>query len=190
MPSKPAPKDRWLSYTEADRLLAACTSYHVRLFVLIALHTAARRNAILELQWSQIDFDRRLIAFNPPGRRQTSKRRITLPINDELLPALTEAREIAQTRFVIEYNRQRVRSIKKAFARSAVRAKLPGVSPHTLRHTAATWLAAAGVDMRQIQLFLGHESLATSTAIYAHHHPDHLRAAAAVLSTHRPMANL
>jgi integrase len=178
MPPKPAPRDRWLTREEADKLLAGCVAHHIRLFVMIALHTAARRNAILELQWSQVDPAARLIHFNPPGRRQTSKRRVVVPINDTLLPALIEAQEAAQTRFVIEHGRQRVGSIKKAFARSVKRAGLDDVSPHVLRHTAATWMALAGIDMRKISLYLGHGSVKTTEEVYAHFHPDYLRDAA------------
>jgi integrase len=178
LPPKPAPRDRWLTREEAERLLGACKTHHVRLFVLIALHTAARRNAILELDWPQVDFDRRLIHFNPPGRRQTSKRRVVVPINDTLLPALIEAREIAETEHVIEHSRHRVGSIKKAFARAAARAGMPEVTPHVLRHTAATWMAMAGVLMRKIALYLGHESERTTEQTYSHHHPEFLRDAA------------
>jgi integrase len=39
---------------------------------------------------------------------------------------------------MIEHGRQRVGSIKKAFARAAARAAMPEVTPHVLRHTAAT----------------------------------------------------
>lgn len=178
LPPKPAPRDRWLTREEAERLLAACRAPHVHLFVLVALHTAARRNAILELRWEMVDLDQRLIHFNPPGRRQTSKRRVVVPINDTLAAALAIALEAAETPWVIEHGRQRVGSIKKAFARTAARAGMPEVTPHVLRHTAATWMAMAGVSMRKIALYLGHESERTTEQTYAHHHPEFLRDAA------------
>jgi integrase len=185
LPPRPAPRDRWLTRNEADALLAGCVSHHVRLFVLIALHTAARRNAILELEWSQVDLAARLVHFNPPGRRQTTKRRVVVPINDTLLAALHEARAAAQSSYVIEHPRRtkdgikyRVGSIKKAFARSVERAGLVGVSPHVLRHTAATYMALAGVEMRKISLYLGHDSVKTTETVYAHAHPEYLRDAA------------
>lgn len=52
--------------------------------------------------------------------------------------------------------------------------RLKKVTPHTFRHTAATWMAQAGDSLAKIGGFIGHKDPRT-TAKYAHHHPDHLR---------------
>jgi site-specific recombinase XerD len=60
------------------------------------------------------------------------------------------------------------RSIEKMIKRYALVAGLPvTVTPHVIRHSFATYLLSRGVDMRTIQEFLGHKSIA-STQIYAH----------------------
>ena len=71
----------------------------------------------------------------------------------------------------VEWAGQPVRSVKTAF-NSAVRlAGLPGdVTPHTLRHTAATWLMQAGVDKWEADGFLG-MSVEMLDRVYGHHHP-------------------
>jgi integrase len=58
---------------------------------------------------------------------------------------------------------------------------LKGVTPHTLRHTAGTMMAQAGIDLFMIAKVLGH-SVAKTTELYAHHRPDYLRPAMDVLS--------
>jgi integrase/recombinase XerD len=71
--------------------------------------------------------------------------------------------------------------VQKACQRAVDRAGLPpGVSAHTLRHTFATELLEAGVDLLTIQKILGHADIKT-TLIYTHVRRDRLHAAAQAL---------
>lgn len=182
LPSKPPPRERYLTRDEADMLLASTVMPHVRLFIQIGLRTGARAAAILDLQWRQVDLVRRQIDFNPPGRVQTVKRRPVVPINETLLAALQDARKGALSEYVVEWSGQRVRSIKKGFARAAERAGLEGVSPHVLRHTAAVWMAEASVPMSVISQYLGHTDSRTTERVYARYSPDFLRGASNALA--------
>ncbi len=161
----------------------------MRLFVLIALMTAGRKGAILSLTWERIDLERRLVHFAEPGRRPTSKQRPSVPINDALMAALAEAREAATCDNVIEFAGQAVNSIKRSFRGACRRAGLDGVTPHTLRHTAATWMAQDGVDMWKIAGVLGHADVSTTSRVYLKHSPDHLRRAVGALDVFGPLAH-
>lgn len=181
LPPRPPPRARWLTREEAEQLIAGCKSHHVRLFVLLALHTAARAGAILALTWDRVDLVGRRINFAEPGRATTRKGRSLVPINDTLLAALQEAQQHAVTEWVIEYAGGQVGSVKHAFHRAAEAAGLKDVTPHTLRHTAATWMAQKGVSLWDIAGFLGHSSLAMIEQTYGHHSPDYLADAARAL---------
>lgn len=180
VPSSPDPRRRWLTRDEAARLLGGAVLPHVRLFLMLALHTAGRRGAILALRWDNVDLEARLIDL---GAGTGNKGRAVVPINDELLPALIEARRAAtKSGFVIEHGGEGVESVATGTRAAARRADLPGVTPHVLRHTAATWMAQLGVPMREIAKFLGHKSESVTESVYAKHSPEWLRDAAAALT--------
>jgi integrase len=178
-PRQAPPRDRWLSRTEAERLLASASAPHVRTFLATCLYTAARAGAVLDLTWDRIDFNAGLIDL---GKVPGGKGRAIVPIAADLLPLLTEARKAATCSFVIEHGGKPVASVKTGTRAAARRAGLPGVTPHVLRHTAATWMAMRGVPMIEIAKVLGHSNSATTERVYAKHNPDYLRRAIAALS--------
>ena len=180
-PPKPAPKERYLTRKEFDRLLGGCASHHVKLFVLLALSTAGRQSAILDLTWDRVDFERGLVSLAIPDDHGRRKGRATVPMTEALRAALKEAHKGALTPQVIEYAGEPVRSIKHAFNRACERAGLEGVTPHTLRHTAAVWLAESGVPMPEIARYLGHSDSRITEQVYAKFSPDYLRKAASAL---------
>jgi integrase len=180
LPPRPAPRERWLEREEADRLIAACRSPHVRLFVLLALHTAARKAAILDLTWDRVDLDRSLIDLRAPGRTQTRKRRVPVPINATLAAALRVAHAARVSEWVVEYGGGKVADVKHGFARAAAAAGLEQTTPHTLRHTAATWMVQSGVPLWDVAGMLGN-TVAMVEEVYGHHSSSHLRRAADAL---------
>jgi integrase len=181
MPPKPPPRERWLTRDEIDRLVSGGASYHIRLFVILAYHTAARSGAILDLTWDRVDFDRRIIVYDRPGRRKTNKRRATVPLNTPALAALQEAYIVRTTDYVIEYNGRKVASIKKAFGRACKRAGIVDCSPHVLRHSAASHMVMASVPLKEVADMLG-DTMATVEKVYAKWSPDYLRRAADALA--------
>jgi len=178
VPSASPPRQRWLTRPEAALLLAACQSEHVKVFVALALYTGARSGAILDLQWSQVDFEGQRIDL---GSGTGNKSRAVVPIAAPLLSVLREARRAATCDYVVQHADAGVGSVKTGFAAACRRAKLQGVSPHILRHTAATWLAMAGRPMDEIARYLGNTAKMVEK-VYAKFSPDYLREAADALA--------
>ncbi|MGE3622311.1 MAG: tyrosine-type recombinase/integrase [Bdellovibrionales bacterium] len=186
MPVKsPPPRDLWLTREQIVLLIEKAKSDHIKLFIKIAVSTAARSGAILDLKWSQIDFNKRLIDFGPG---HGNKRRAIVPMNDDVYEALITAKELAQTEYVIEYHSKPCKEVKVAFRRLCKGCNIKA-SAHTLRHTAATWMVMAGVPLAEVARVLG-DSEKTVERVYGKHAPDYLRRAVSALSLNNNLPKL
>lgn len=181
-PAEAEPRDVWLTKEQAGQLVDACDAPHLRLFVHLALATAGRSGALLRLPWSAVDLDKGFVDLRRAGL-PGGKRHSHVPISEEALDEARAAREVARTPFVIEYQSRQIGDISRAFRAAVRRAGLPDeVTPHCLRHTCATWMAQAGVDMWEIAGFLGHGDIKLVQKTYGHHHPDFMGAARRALA--------
>lgn len=184
LPKPPPPKDRYLSREEARRLMRAARPFpHVRAFIALSLATGARQTALLDLTWDRVDMQRGLIALSIGDTQDDiRKRRATVPMNRRARRYLKVLRAASTCNHVIEWAGHRVFSVKKGFAAARKRAGLgPDVTPHILRHTAASWMAESGVDMFRISRYLGHSDTKVTERRYAKLHPDYLADAAKAL---------
>lgn len=179
-PQKPAPKARYLTRPEIERLLDAPAAPHIRNAILIMLATGARVGAVLDLTWERVDFDRNQINLRTSATGPTKGRAI-VPMNDGLRAALSVARGEALTDYVVEWAGSRVAGIKTGFNAAVKAAGLEGVTPHVLRHTAAVHMVEAGVSFDEVAQYLGHSSTRVTFSTYGRFSPTHLRKAADVL---------
>ncbi len=187
LPVSPDARDRWLTRKEAARLLRAAlheprVRLHLPLFIVLALYSGQRKDAVLSLRWNQVDLQAGRIDFNVPGRRRSNKRRAHQPIPRRLLGHLRRARKRgAEIGFVVHESGTRLKDIKRGFASACARAKLDEVTPHVLRHTCATWLMQKGVPLWEAAGYLN-MTPETLQRVYGHHHPDFLKGAAEAFS--------
>ena len=198
LPPKPEGRIRFLTCDEAIKLIKASRSFdtpledgvpteskteHLTLFLRIGLLTGQRKEAILSLRWSDIDFNSNIIYWNPVGRRRTKKERPSSRLPARLKKHLLRRRKrFPEDEFVVTHRGKSLQNIKRAFRSAVVAAGLEGqgdrkVVPHTLRHTCATWLMQKGAPKWDACGFLG-MTLETLEKNYGHHHPDHQRGAA------------
>ena len=175
MPPAPAHKDRYLTKKEFKKLLDSAVEPHIRLFIIMGLCTAARKTAILQLRWDQVDFNRGIINF---GKSNKYKGKAQVPINSTLEQALKEHYQARTCEYVIEYASQPIKDVKRGFMAAVRRSGLKNVTPHVLRHTAAVWMAENRVPMSEISQYLGHKSTLITERVYARYSPEYLRNAA------------
>ncbi len=153
LPAKRPPRDRFLSEEQGQALLAAARPLHLRLFIMIALSTGARRGAILGLTWDRVLWDQSIIDFHDPTLPINKKRRASVKVQKPLIVALRDARELALSDHVIEFNGKPIKSVQTAFKKAAAAGGVPWATPHILKHTAISWLAELGWTVDQIADF-------------------------------------
>jgi len=166
---------------------------HIARFILIGIYTGTRASAIATASpyssqgRSFVDLDRGIFYRKQIGKRATKKRQTPAPVPPRLLAHMRRwVRQKLIAECFVEFNGKPVASVKKGFKSAVGLAKLTGkVTPHTLRHTAATWLMQRGVPVWEAAGFLGMSAEVLLTT-YGHHHPDFLHGAAnAITSKHR-----
>jgi integrase len=200
LPKRGPPRDRWLTRDEAAKLLWECWRarevqnwkgigpvvtdkrplQHLARFILIGLYSGTRSAAIASaspipaIGRSYVDLENGVFNRLAQGKEQTNKRQPPMRLSPRLLAHMRRwYRKKIIARHFVEWNGGGVKSVKTAFGTAVKLANLgAGVSPHTLRHTAATWMMQNGTDPWQAAGYLG-MSLETLLKTYGHHHPDH-----------------
>ena len=185
LPDGGEPRDRWLTLDEVQALVTAAAELRLKSsqperlsraerFLWLAHETAARKTAICQLEWPRVDRETEVIDYNRPGMRRTKKRRAAVPISNALKPVLDRmhAERLPGCDLVMDTDK----NVWKIIHTVAKHAGVAGVSPHVLRHTAATHMARRGVPIFTIAKVLA-ITVATAERVYAKHAPDDLREA-------------
>jgi integrase len=184
LPAKSEPRDRWLTRSEAARLLmAAKRMEHLKRFILLGLYTGSRSGVILNLKWEWIDLDRGIMRRRASGETESNKRKPPVRLGRRILSHLRRWSRIEGERrgvFVVHIGEAAVVKLRRSWGTARKAAGLDAaVTPHALRRTRATWLMQEGVDIWEAAGHLG-MSPETLTRIYAQHSPDHQKRAAEV----------
>jgi integrase len=181
---------RFLSAIEETRLLAALHkgwSPHVPAF-LVSVHTGMRAGEQFQLKWRDVSLERRLISL--PRTKSGKVRHI--PLNAIACRALRERKgaqrdqaakqkekgkgQTEQVYVFRDAGRDPQHNYRRWFNEALADAKINDYSWHCNRHTFASRLVMAGVDLRTVAELMGHSSI-QMTMRYAHLAPQHNRAA-------------
>ena len=168
----------YLTGEEIDKLLdiklIKPIDYRNKAMLEVLFATGTRISELINLKLNQIDFDECIIRVLGKGKKDriipignTALEYLALYIN-EYRPFILKTR-VSEYVFVNKNGTKMSRQgffkiLKKLVASSGIEKE---VSPHTLRHSFATYLLNNGADLRVIQELLGHENLVT-TEIYSH----------------------
>jgi integrase len=188
MPPDSPPRTRFLDSAQEQYFWDQAMGWRdrrVRMFVALALESAARRGAIVELTWERVDLRLGQIDYRVPGRRETKKRRVRVPISDRLMPILKEAWLQAPKDpggqaggYVVTGSQDKVnpQTMSSAFRHFAEAIGMEWVSPHVLRHSWASLAVMNGVSLWDIAQVMG-DTIAVIEKTYLHLTPGHLRSA-------------
>jgi len=170
---------RVLTPDEIERLLAACTERYSRPIVLTALHTGMRLNEILSLKWDQVDLENGLITVYHTKNGKVRR----IPINEALMGMFSAMLRKADSEYVFTYYKTKkpVVVFRTAWLNALDRSGIGRCRFHDLRHTFASYLVAAGVDLMTVKEILGHSTI-VMTSRYAHSAPEHKRRAVSVMA--------
>lgn len=174
----PAPPARavWITKEQFERLLNAAKEIeqakHLETFLYLAWYTAARKSAILGLEWSQVDFANKRINL---GAGTGNKQRAVVPLSNDLEAHLKSIDHAERAVTVVAYAGRRVRSIRKGFEAARVLAGLSATTAHDLRRSAARHLVEQGAPLQAIAQLLGHTNVATTYKVYARFSPEYLK---------------
>jgi integrase len=143
---------------------------HLTPMALLAINTGLRRGELTSLTWADINLDRKVLTVRA-GYAKSGKAR-HVPLNSEAVDVLMRYKKQHDD----EGRLFAVDSIKKGWAAVVKEAKLRDFRWHDLRHTFASKLVMAGVDLNTVRELLGHADI-RMTLRYAHLAPEHKAAA-------------
>lgn len=164
-----------VSDNDLRELLVVCRGTQESAMLLTLAHGGLRRGELISLTVNAVDLDaRRLLIREAKGGKQR-----VIPLVEELVLALrahlmSRPKSATEALFVNRVGKHLTQtSLQRAFQRWVRDAGLQdrGYSLHSLRHGAATRWLRAGLNIRDVQVLLGHESIET-TARYLHSNMD------------------
>ena len=164
--------------------------------VMIMMYCGLRRGELLALTWKDIDLERKVLSVNKSASMFKNQPRVKkpkskagtreIPIPNVLVDLLREiphdyplvcpdakGEMMSDTAYRRAWNSYRHYLNLKAGGRDASRTKakvqaIDNITAHMLRHTYASMLYEAGVDIKSAQRFLGHADIEMTLAVYTH----------------------
>ena len=151
-----------------------------------------RKSEILHLTWESVSLKDRFIELTDQKNGEHS----TIPLNETAIDTLRAIPRRLDSKYVFPGKKAATRrtsgsppkpdkplyDLKRKFEKAVADAELAGVTFHVLRHTCASHLVMAGVDLMTVKEILRHKSI-EMTDRYAHLSPGHMKSAVDALES-------
>ncbi|MEJ6620274.1 MAG: tyrosine-type recombinase/integrase [Pontimonas sp.] len=193
----PPPRKRtqsvFLTKEQTRELVDAARDNRYYVAVKLLAETGLRRGEALALRWTDIDLEKQTLwvrgtlartdqgLYVTSPKTQASVRQIHLPAH---LIELLKSHLLAQSNEIVQAGNKYVqkgfvfatrtgepvdpRNLQRSVQIACKKAGLPVVSPHTLRHSAATTMLEAGIPIHVVSRQLGHSNISITVDIYGH----------------------
>lgn len=145
---------------------------YLKPLVLLALNTGMRRGELFSLGWEDVDFSRKQLVVR--GEKAKSGHSRYLPLNSEAFSVLEKWNAVSSGDLVFPnpITGGQMTDIKSSWTKLRLIAQVENFRFHDLRHTFASNLVRAGVDLYRVKELLGHSTI-QMTERYAHLAPEH-----------------
>jgi len=176
-------KGKSLTEDEVNTLLRGCETlrngFWFRDILITFLNTGMRRGELLNLTWEDIDWDQGIIKIQSKPFWSPKSYERAIPVNQTVKDILNRLQSTSRNLFVFTKNNKKIDEnvLRKKLITLSKRVGLPHITRiHDFRHTFASNLLMAGVDIPTVQSLLGHRSWNT-TIIYSHQTKEHTKKA-------------
>lgn len=173
--------NEWLAkrgYQPGSAIAPSSFADHLKPAVLLSLHTGLRRGELFQLKWENVDLERKNLTVAGETSRKSGKTR-HIPLNDSALGVLKrwKKQRSAVSPYVFHDAEGRpFEGVETSFRGVLREAGITNFRWHDLRHTFASKLVMAGVNLNTVRELLGHSDY-KMTLRYAHLSPEHKAAA-------------
>lgn len=162
LPNAGKPRSKIVEENEY-RMILERASEKAKAIIMLAWETAMRRNELLAITPSMVDFKKRVIHLSDEQTKNGEGRDVPLSkAAVSLLETLCDGREANSRLFTLTPY-----AVTQAFRRAARLSYVHGVCFHSLRHSAITRYAEKGLNTIQLQCISGHKSI-SMLARYSH----------------------
>ena len=166
---------RYLMPDEVQRLISNCSD-HLKPIVIVAVHTGMRKGEILSLRWDQVVFEKGIITLLDTKNDQ----RRYVPMDETVKSTLMGIEKKSDYVFCGLKPGKPLVWIEMSFHKALEKSGIQDFKIHDLRHTFASNLIMAGVDLMTVKELLGHKTI-EMTLRYSHLAPDHKMRAVNIL---------